>query len=225
MNNKRNLIEIIKRLSFTIIMAVITTIDVHLNTSRPGTNNLEITLDKYIPFNKYFIFPYVYWFLYVAAGLIILAVINKKNYFRMLASIIIGMLICYVIYYFYPSTVTRPIINSNDFVSKIVKFIYSVDNPYNCFPSIHVLNSVFITVFMCKSLKNKKLHIIFYLSFIAITLSTLFVKQHYVLDAVSAIGLGAIIYYAVMLVTKERKVHSYKTKTSRFHKNKYETDL
>lgn len=231
MNNRKKMLQVIGRLSFTGIMALITLIAFHLNNYRPGTGSMKIALDDYIPFNKYFIFPYVYWFLYVAVGLIILAVINKKNYFRMFTSIVAGMLICYVIYYFYPSTVPRPIITSNDLVSNIVKFIYSADKPYNCFPSIHVLNSFFISIFLIKSIKNKNIHVVCYVSFILITLSTLFVKQHYILDAVSAIILGGIIYFVVMAVSADNKTILFKNKeksklnNDKLTKTKYEAEI
>jgi hypothetical protein len=119
---------------------------------------------------------------------------DPKLYYKLLVSIISGTLICFIVYYFFPTTVARPEVVGNDMFSNLIRGIYSKDNPYNCFPSIHVLDTVLPTMFLFKYTKNKFTRAFAVVSSVAIILSTLFTKQHYVWDAVSAAVLGTAMY-------------------------------
>ena len=113
-------------------------------------------MDKFIPFNKYFILPYVSWYIFIAIFSAILCILDKERYLKLLITLNIGMITCYIIYYFYPTYVPRPMITGTDFFSNLVLNLYAADNPYNCFPSIHVLNSVLIALYTYESEKVNK---------------------------------------------------------------------
>jgi hypothetical protein len=127
-----------------------------LNQYRGDTNDLFTFVDKFIPFNKYFILPYVSWYVFMGIFSAILCILDKEKYFKLLITLNIGMVTCYVIYYFYPTYVPRPMITGTDFFSNMVLNLYAADNPYNCFPSIHVLNSVLVALYTYKSDKVYK---------------------------------------------------------------------
>lgn len=156
------------------------------------TKDFTILLDKEIPFVGAFIYPYIYWYVYIFAGLFLILLKDRRKYFRILFAIAIGMCVCYVIYFLYPVEIARPVIASNDITGRLVNMIYSADRPVNCFPSIHVLN----TYIMMRLTVKKGSHIwnaYTYIVGILIILSTLFIKQHYVLDGVAGIVLGEIV--------------------------------
>jgi len=129
-----------------------------------------------------------------------LAVADYKSYFRLIMGIAAGMAICFAIYLIFPTTVPRPEVTGNDIFSRLVRFVYSRDNPYNCFPSIHVLDTVLATLFMWKSSRSGILKGIALPSCILICVSTLFVKQHYILDGIAATILAMSLY---MVFTNE----------------------
>jgi len=71
-------------------------------------------------------------------------------------------------------------ITGTDFFSNLILNLYKVDKPYNCFPSIHVLNSVLIALYIYESEKvNKWIKAICIIMSASIILSTMFIKQHY----------------------------------------------
>ncbi|MFT5873990.1 MAG: membrane-associated phospholipid phosphatase [Clostridium sp.] len=169
-----------------------------LNQYRGNSNSVFTFVDKLIPFNKYFILPYVSWYIFIAVFSAILCVLDKKRYFKLLISINIGMLLCYIIYYFYPTYVPRPMITETDFFSNLVLNLYAADNPYNCFPSIHVLNSVLITLYIYESEKVYKLtKVICVIVATSIILSTMFIKQHYFADVVAGIIFAFVLRFSL----------------------------
>jgi len=126
--------------------------------------------------------------------LVYFAFVDGKRYFRLLFSIVVGNIICHLIYYFYPTTVPRPDVIGNDIFSILVRLTYANDNPFNCFPSVHVLNALLASMFLFDYTKKAFVKYYAVIAFVLITLSTLFVKQHYILDAVASSIIGVSMY-------------------------------
>ena len=168
-----------------------------LNQYRGNANSVFTFVDKFIPFNKFFILPYISWYMFIAIFAAVLCIVDKERYFKLLITLNIGMITCYIIYYFYPTYVPRPMIRGTDFFSNLVLNLYEVDNPYNCFPSIHVLNSVLITLYTYESEKVCKVtKTICVIMAVSITLSTMFIKQHYFADVAAGIIFACVLYFS-----------------------------
>jgi len=168
-----------------------------LNQYRGDTHDLFTVMDKLIPFNKYFILPYTSWYIFMVIFSAILCILDKERYLKLLITLNIGMITCYMIYYFYPTYVPRPMITGTDFLSNMVLNLYAADNPYNCFPSIHVLNSVLIALYIYESDKvYKSTKVICVIISSSIILSTMFIKQHYFADVAVAIIFAFVLYFS-----------------------------
>ncbi|MFX0549686.1 phosphatase PAP2 family protein [Hathewaya histolytica] len=201
---KNEWVSFLKRISILISVPIINVIYLILNIEKENTLILKMKIDDVIQFNKIFIIPYVAWYGYVAIFLVLLCILDKKRYFRAVLSLNLGMLISYVIFFILPTHVPRPQIVDTDILSKMVIWIYSNDNPYNCFPSIHVLNTVIINYFVCVSHKFSKLtKVICTLVGISIILSTLYIKQHYFPDVIG----GVILALAVCYISSKTNFH------------------
>ncbi|CDF59063.1 phosphatase PAP2 family protein [Thermobrachium celere] len=202
------------RLMLLMSIAVQSKIYVLLNNYRGKVYHIQSPIDLIIPFNKYFVIPYLFWYIYLGFIFFYYAVYDEKKYYKLLAGVNVGMMICFIIYYFFPTYVPRPNVYGEDIFSDLMRFIYKKDNPYNCFPSIHVLDSVLFAVYVNKDefieLKYK-----LYSSAISfsIIISTMFVKQHYFYDAVSATILAYSIYvvfnYREFVEFFKRRVFAY----------------
>lgn len=202
--------DIIKRGLFSLSIPLISMTYPILNQYRGDTNSVFTFVDKLVPFNKYFILPYVSWYMFIAIFSAILCILDKEKYFKLLITLNIGMITCYIIYYFYPTYVPRPMITGTDFFSNLVLNLYEADNPYNCFPSIHVLNSVLIALYTYESEKvNKFTKAICIIISVSIILSTMFIKQHYFADVVAGIIFACILYFSF----KKLKFTSHKDKS------------
>lgn len=190
-------------LSFMISIAVSNIFYKILNNGDGNVNSLVTNVDQTIPFLKVFIVPYITWYGYIAVGLVYLCMKKRKTYYTSLISLNIGLIICYIIYATFQTTVPRPVITGSDIFSNLVNMIYKHDNPYNCFPSMHVTT----TYILMKGINNTENNIItrfiFNIIGILIIVSTQFVKQHVVLDLIFALLLCEVIFRFVDNVKKE----------------------
>jgi len=99
----------------------------------------------------------------------------------------------YVCFLCYPTAAPRPAeVVGRGYAAWGLRFLYEADPPYNCFPSLHVAHS-FVSALACYRVQRRVgIASIVIASFVAI--STLFTKQHYVLDVVAGIALAGAAY-------------------------------
>ena len=160
-------------------------------------------LDYYIPFEKWFVIPYLFWFVYMGIGFFYVGRASKKDFYRLCVYMFGGMCICYILYMLFPNGQNlRPVITDTDVLSRMIKHIYDTDTPTNVCPSIHVYNSIVIhlAICSCSELKERvKLKRFSFISMVLICVSTVFIKQHSVKDvmggAILAVVMYGILYY------------------------------
>lgn len=189
---KKNIIPLI-------LMAIIPIVNVFyaiLNNSNRKVYTLVTGFDKAMPFIAAFSVPYMIWYPFIIICLIYMCFRNRNLYYKSLSAIVISLITSYIIFFFFQTTVPRPEVVGNDIFKSIVKFIYNTDNPYNCFPSIHVITTYIIMRNMLNhEIKNSRIINIFVLILgILIIISTEFIKQHVLFDIIFAIILGEGIY-------------------------------
>lgn len=167
---------------------------------------IKSPLDDYIPFISVFVVPYVLWFLYVGVTLVVTGLKDKEIFIKLCVSLYVGMTISNIVYYFIPhgQPLRVPLTaNETDFFSRMVYSLYSSDTPTNCAPSIHVLNSMAVNFAIQKSafFKDKRLvRMGSRVLNILIILSTMFIKQHSIVDVALGLVLGIGIYLLVYTV-------------------------
>lgn len=171
-------------------------------------HDVYTAVDAHIPFIDFFIWFYVYWFIFVVVTCLLLFFTSRKEFYRICAALFIGMTICLIIFTIYPTSFShRPPLQSLEGISGwMVQNIYEADRCVNVFPSIHVYNSIVCAVALWKSKVlpyEKTRKIVGVLSAILITLSTLFIRQHSILDGLAA-GVLAIFICVPIYKTKIR---------------------
>lgn len=171
-------------------------------------NPIHVALDDYIPFNEFFVVPYMLWFLYVAVTVVYFLFTSKEDLMRCTAFLFTGMTICLIIYTVWPNIQNlRPVQFPRDnFCTDIVKYLYQTDTSTNVCPSIHVFNSIGIHIAICKSRqfqKNKWVTTSSFFLMIAICLATVFLKQHSVFDGICAMVLSVVMYILVYKIDYE----------------------
>lgn len=190
---KENIIPI----SFMLSIPILNIFYGILNNNSRGVYSLVTNIDTLIPFTKSFIIPYVIWYPFIFLVLVYLCLKNTKIYYKTLFCLSIGFIVSYTIFYFFQTTVVRPTFVEDDILTKIVEIVYKNDKPYNCFPSLHVLTTYFVMKGISEVESNKKITLSVNIIGVSIILSTMFVKQHVVMDVIFAIVLGGIILKVV----------------------------
>lgn len=149
---------------------------------------IDYYLDDRIPFLGRFVYIYDTFYPFVFFAFYLLYKKDKEAYFKGIISGVIGFIICDIIFLSMPTIMYRPVIPSIDSLTDLViKITFLYDSPpLNCFPSIHCLFcfQVIYSFIFSKFDKRKKLLIIVYS--LLIIVSTLFIKQHYIFDVISA---------------------------------------
>ena len=164
---------------------------------------IHSVLDDMIPFNEYFIIPYYLWFLYVTVGILWFVFGCKKRleYYKMCSALAIGMTVFLVVSCVFPNCQDlRPteFLHHNLFTD-LVQRLYRTDTSTNVLPSIHVFNSVII-FFALNSSEQMQKHRLIRLGALVLTvliiLSTMFLKQHSVVD----VSMGLLMSFAVQMM-------------------------
>jgi membrane-associated phospholipid phosphatase len=182
-------------LLFLLVMPVLGLIYKILNTNPRNPVILSTNLDTMIPFLPIFIVPYIVWYAFILGYLIYFWYKDISVYLKTLSVIVIGELVCFVIYFYFQTTVPRPKLVGDGILLDLVGMIYSHDQPFNAFPSIHVLTT-FAIILGSINIRNKHVFHSVFVSVMGsmIIISTLFVKQHYILDMFASMFLTSFIY-------------------------------
>ncbi len=156
-------------------------------------------LDDMIPFCEYFIIPYLLWFVYMFGTVLYFFFVNKRDFYRVCSYLFVGMTICLMICTVFPNgTDMRPAVDPQKNVfAWLVSVLQGIDTSTNIFPSIHVFDSVALHVAVVKSESLRKHPYFRKVSLvlcILICASTVFLKQHSVVDVLGALVLAYLLY-------------------------------
>ena len=171
----------------------------------PGLHIMHCPLDDIIPFCEWFVIPYLLWFLYIPAIFVFLFYHSKNEFYRICAYEFTGMTIALLICTFYPNGLELRLSNigRENILIDLVHFLYNNDTPTNVFPSLHVYVTISAHICLVKSphmqgLNSRKhIKVISLILAILICMSTLFLKQHSVLDVLAGTALAFILYFIV----------------------------
>ena len=196
---KHGLIILVYSIVYMLLFAYLEQRPIH------GYHIVHTVFDDWIPFCEYFIVPYLLWFPYMILTVLYFIFVNKNKheYYQLICNLMMGMTVFLIVSYIYPNAQhLRPteFARDNIFVTA-VRLLYRTDTPTNILPSIHVFNSLAIHMSLtnCEALKNrcgvKTASLILTL---LIILSTMFLKQHSVIDVClgSTLALfGFLVFY------------------------------
>jgi membrane-associated phospholipid phosphatase len=152
----------------------------------------ELALDRAIPLQPYWVFAY--GSLYAFLILLPIFILRHEEHIRRTAfAYLLVWITSYACFLLYPTVAPRPEkVIGNEFVFWALRFLYSSDPPYNCFPSLHVAHS-FVSVFTCYRVhRGVGITAAICAGFMAV--STIYTKQHYVVDVMAGILLASLAY-------------------------------
>ncbi len=153
-------------------------------------------LDTLIPFCEAFVIFYVLWYFLIAFSLVYFGVTSRESFRALLLFLTVCQLVAIVIFLIYPSKqLLRPEAMPRDNpLTRLVSFIYSVDTNTNVCPSLHVAFSLAMISAWCRDRQSPALLrcAMVVLSALAAA-STVFVKQHSIIDVFTAVVMCAAV--------------------------------
>jgi membrane-associated phospholipid phosphatase len=169
-----------------------------VNQPKETVYSLMTNVDNAIPFVRFFVLPYSIWIFYIYICLIYFFIKEIKVYYRTLLIYTLCALLCYFIYSVFQTTVPRPYLAGDDVFTRLMLYVYNRDLPYNCFPSIHCFSCYLVMKAIYQSsFKNRISQTLIYSMSTLIILSTLFVKQHAIIDALAGFLLVELVYLVI----------------------------
>ncbi len=166
------------------------------------------SIDYKIPFIPLFGLIYVSWFLAIIIVPLVLSKYNKNELKKHYWNVTIAIAVCALFYLFYPTTANiRPDFQVKGLFTLTCYLVYFFDGPMaNLFPSMHCLMCFYYIYYVLFNKEiNKRWRIGIFIWSVLIILSTLFVKQHVVIDVLGALVFSALIYAINSFVFRKGK--------------------
>ncbi len=140
---------------------------------------------------------YLLWFPLLVFGGFWMLFTDGAIFRRYMVFLAVAYLISAIIYLSYPNGQDlRPAnLHVHDLSTVILAFIYRVDTNTNVLPSLHVIGSFGAAVALCRS---KSIHSGWIMAAIVIlailvSISTVFIKQHGIVDVAAGLGVGVLL--------------------------------
>lgn len=154
---------------------------------------LALPIDGKIPLVPAFIIVYFASYLFWLWGFLLAARQSSRAFFGFFVRVMVSLLVTLGFFCFLPLAIARPEAVGDGFLSDAVRLLYRIDPPHNLFPSLHC----FFSWIIYTEVRGKKevplaLRLFFCFFSLAVFLSTLFTRQHYLLDVVGGVALAEL---------------------------------
>lgn len=151
--------------------------------------------DAWIPFCEWFLLPYVFWYGYLF-GMVCYTLLYDVALFRkFMKYVMLTTAAAFAVYILYPNCQNlRPeVLPGESMLLSSVALLYRLDTSSNVCPSLHVMHSfaVLSAGFRAEELQGKGLKLFFVVATVLICCSTVFLKQHSVMDGLLALPICA----------------------------------
>ena len=178
---------------FCILAAFLSSLMVIINRlNLPGTvHDVKIGLDQYIPLILPFVLAYLLYFPFVYGGWAFIFAFWPKTFRSYAFAMMTIGLITGIVNITYNTYAARAVVQPGGFLANTLIYLYGLNHPTTALPSLHVSHSLCTGFFLTKIYPKATKILLFLVTLI--TLSTLFIKTHYLVDVIISIFLGMII--------------------------------
>jgi len=150
------------------------------------TRDITSSIDPHIPLIPEFIWIYILCYIFPFLPLFVIK--DWRRFNRALLGIIIANLSAFIVYLIFPVAFPRPELGQSP-SERLLSFIYIADfcPGANKLPSLHIIFTWIVYLASRRQRLNKFGDSIVFFTAVMITISTLFVKQHIIVDVVAGL--------------------------------------
>lgn len=174
--------------------------------------SVHCALDDAIPFCEWFFIPYLFWFVWLVGTLAYTFFFDVPAFKKMMYFVMFTYTVTIVIYFLFPTCqeLRPPEFERQNLLTQMIGGFYQFDTNTNVCPSIHVIGSFAgaFALWECRALQKPQYRAAIVITTLLISISTVFVKQHSVIDVAAALPLCAIGYYFCF---GKSRIHSQST--------------
>jgi membrane-associated phospholipid phosphatase len=155
-----------------------------------------LALDRLVPLQPIWTLVYAPLYLFLIM-LPVFVVRQQEQIRRTVSAYLLIWITAFVVFLAYPTMASRPLkVIGDGFAMWSLRLLYSLDPPYNCFPSLHVAHS-FVSALTCYRV-HRGVGIAAGIAASLIGISTLFTRQHYIADVVAGTFLAVAAYFVFL---------------------------
>jgi membrane-associated phospholipid phosphatase len=155
--------------------------------------DLSTELDTAITFSPHGIWLYILYY-----PLLLYPLLGRhpiEEAVRLGRAILLFSSFAFLLFLLFPVECPRPPDNliGESLSSRLLRLVYFLDRPNNCFPSLHVLHSWIISVHFIRIQSERiEVRLGLLLAAIGVTVSTIIIRQHFFMDVAASIVLFAV---------------------------------
>ena len=171
---------------------------------------IHAPLDDLIPFNEWFVIPYCSWFLLLVAVTALLWWKDTASYDKLCLMMFSGMTFCLIVYMLLPNGLDlRPTVEEigrSNPAMWVMQLLWKADASVNVCPSIHCQSTACMAIAISESKLAEERPVLRPIALVwaaLICLSTVFTKQHSVLDVVCGLAV-AVVWLPVLYRDRNR---------------------
>lgn len=152
--------------------------------------------DSMIPLIPSFSIIYLGCYLFWVWNYMLVGKTTKEHFYKFITCIFVSYTLCAMTFVIYPTVIDRPEVTVNSFSTFLLHYIFASDTPNNLFPSMHCLVSWLCYLGIKSKPQIPRWYQITSLCIaILVCISTVTVKQHYIVDIFAGVLLAELIYY------------------------------
>ena len=163
-------------------------------------------LDDRIPFCEWFMIPYMFWFVFLVGMHLYLLLEDVPAFRKMMYFIMLTYSATILVYLVYPTCQElRPAVFPRDnFLTRFTANFYDFDTNTNVCPSLHCVGSMAVVYGAWSCPKLRKFRFVFLAVGLLISVSTVFVKQHSIIDVFWGLTFSAAGWFIVEKFTRRQ---------------------
>jgi membrane-associated phospholipid phosphatase len=174
-------------------------------TPAGGFHIIHTAIDDMIPVVEVFIIPYMLWLPYLVAGMIAIAIYSRQISRKTSYMLMTGMTLFIIISLVYPNALElrAAIPDRQNVFMDLISYLHDIDTPTDVLPSLHVYDAIVVAAGLHLTFKDKKaLLIASDILALLIVLSTMFIKQHSIIDVISAFVIFIPVFIVICFVIR-----------------------
>ena len=154
----------------------------------PGKIFLRTPLDRAIPLVPVMVIPYLSLIPLIIAAAVVFAIADVRRFQAFALAVTLAMLASYLVYALAQSYVIRPSPAGRDWLTAAVRHVYSLDRPYNDFPSLHTSLATIVAVSWLRTHWRTGVAIAVWCALVIA--STVLIHQHYLADVAGGLAVA-----------------------------------
>src|SRR5690349_8794781 len=147
--------------------------------------------------------PYLLFLPFVLGTLLLFALVDWTRFRTLALAVILAALAADLAFIAFQTYVARPYVVGNDLGARLVRAVYTGDQPYNGFPSLHVAFSALCLIAYAGWRQAYALAVLPLVA--AIIAATVLIRQHYLADVAGGLALAGLAYWVSARLTEWRK--------------------